>query len=259
MKRLIVGLAAVVVLVGVAQSEAGLIAHWNLDGNGLDSADSHDGTVYGASGTQDRFNHANSAMFFNGSTDYVAVANHPDLNPGAITITAWFRADSFALGSYSWPVILKQENGHILEIVQVYESTPGLAYSECIDGVYRNSGILPVSADTWYFIAGVYDGATISSYLGSQGQPLSETHMNVSGDLSDSSYDLSIGRDAIRTSQARYFHGAIDDVRIYDTALTVSQINNLHNPVPEPSSLIVWCMLGAIGPGLAWYRRRKAA
>ena len=108
--RCLVLCAAAVLVVGAARyTKASPVAHWQLDGNGSDSAGSHDGTVYGATATEDRFGNANSALLFDGSNDYIAVPHHADLAPSnAMTITAWFKPNSFNLGSYSWPTILKK-------------------------------------------------------------------------------------------------------------------------------------------------------
>ena len=67
----------------------GLVAWYQLDGDGTDSSgNNHHGTVYGASGTQNRFGSADSAMLFDGTDDYVEVFDHPDLNPtDAITVS----------------------------------------------------------------------------------------------------------------------------------------------------------------------------
>ena len=214
----------------------GLVAWYQLDGNGADSSgNNHHGTVHGASGAEDRFGRGNSAMLFDGTDDCVDVLDRPDLNPtDAITVTAWFRVDSFNYGSYSWPAIMKSRKGYRFEIAQVYENAPCLGFAATIDGVDMATpppGMpgSPVSEDIWYFIAGVYDGATISHYLGSPGQALIGQQRSISGRIDASSSNLSIGRDPTNpTSRERHFHGAIDDVRIYNRALSEAEVRELH-------------------------------
>ena len=214
----------------------GLVAWYQLDGNGTDSSgNNHHGTVYGASGTQDRFGHANSAMLFDGMDDYIDVPDHPDLNPtDAITVTAWFRADSFKYGCYSWPAIIKSRKGYRFEIAQVYENAPCLGFGATINGVAASTpppGMpgSPVPEDIWCFIAGVYDGSTISHYFGSQGQALIKQQRSTLGRIDASSSNLSIGRDPSNpASSDRHFHGAIDDVRIYNRALSEAEVRELY-------------------------------
>ena len=269
MRHWIAGLAVVVALVGIGQVEAGLVAHWNLDGNGLDSADSHDGTVYGASGTQDRFGNANSAMLFDGSDDYIDVAHHADLTPSnAMTISAWFKPNSFNLGSYSWPAIVKKYNdvedsGYAMEIVQVWEGTPKAGFSVATSAGPVAPDIFPVGTDTWYFYAGVYeydsgtDQSTFTTFFGPDFQSLQSASAIFDGPLHHSTENLNIGRDNWITTSNRHFNGVIDDVRIYDEALTAQQVGALY-AVPEFSSLIVWSLIALGFAGIGWCRRRNA-
>ena len=270
MRHWIAGLAVVVALVGIGQVEAGLVAHWNLDGNGLDSADSHDGTVYGASGTQDRFGNANSAMLFDGSDDYIDVAHHADLTPSnAMTISAWFKPNSFNLGSYSWPAIVKKYNdvedsGYAMEIVQVWEGTPKAGFSVATSAGPVAPDIFPVGTNTWYFYAGVYeydagtDQSTFTTFFGPDFQSLQQSDpVTFDGQIYPSTENLNIGRDNWNTGEDRYFNGIIDDVRIYDEALTAQQVGALY-AVPEPGSIVVWSLLGGVAMAIGWRRRRNA-
>ena len=88
----------------------------------------------------------------------------------------------------------------------------------------------PVPEDIWCFIAGVYDGSTISHYFGSQDQPLVTQRRNISGRIDATSSNLSIGRDPSNpaASNNRHFHGAIDDVRIYNRALSEAEVRELY-------------------------------
>ena len=52
----------------------GLVAYYPFNGNANDeSTDGHDGTVYGATLTTDRFGNSNSAYSFDGINDYICV------------------------------------------------------------------------------------------------------------------------------------------------------------------------------------------
>jgi len=59
------------------------------------------------------------------------------------------------------------------------------------------------------------------------------------------------------------FRGLIDEVRVYDNALSADEVQALYrNPggaVPEPSTMAVWSLLGALGITVGWWRRRRAA
>ena len=119
------------------------------------------------------------------------------------------------------------------------ERTGGLAY-----GLYSSNGPNPgvfistsggsdlgpmagsvLAANTWSHIAGTYDGATVKLYVngvlaGSQA---------VTGNILTSTGALRIGGNAV---WGEYFAGLIDEVRIYNTALTQTQIQaDMNTPI----------------------------
>ena len=75
-----------------------------------------------------------------------------------------------------------------------------------------------MSTGTWYHVAGAYDGLTMKAYVnGSEVASIPQT-----GTIDVSDYPLNIGRGTYDTT--RLFDGAIDDVQIYDRALTAGEI-----------------------------------
>jgi len=246
-------LLLLVLITGTVQ--AGLVAYYPFNGNANDeSGNGNNGTSYGATQTTDRFGNANSAYSFDGSGDYIDVPNAPSLNPtDAITITAWFKADSFALGSYSWPnIVRKSDNdgtkGYTMEIQWVYENRPSLW-----GAVYlKDQGWLmpiepfqlPVAEDTWYFAASVFDGLTLTNYLRSMDQTSFTTaQINGSGNIVPSSNNLWIGNAPIYGD--RSFDGIIDDVRIYNRALTTDEVIEVYS-IPEPVTILLLTLGGII-------------
>ena len=265
MKRLI--LCAAVLLFGVGQTQAELVAHWKLDGNGDDSANGHGGTVNGATPTEDRFGNANGALLFDGSNDYIDVSHHADLTPAnAMTISAWFKPNSFNLGTMSWPAILKKVSdagmsGYSMEIGQVWEGTPKVdVIVNSAAGNESTHNAYPVGIDTWYFLAGVYeydsnaDESTLTTFCGSDSQSLQSRATTFDGPLMHSDANLNIGRDNYLTGSSRHFNGIIDDVRIYNEALTSEQVNALYT-IPEPSTVALLAM-AAVGLAVGLYRRK---
>lgn len=131
--RKVSGVAAAVAIVTVVAvigsitepASAGLVAHWEMEGNANDSADSHDGTIFGNPVPVPGVPHlGGQALAFDGN-DYINVPHHSDLTPpDAMTVSAWFKPESFNMGSYSWPAILKkvsdaEMSGYVMEIGQV--------------------------------------------------------------------------------------------------------------------------------------------
>jgi hypothetical protein len=203
-------------------------------------------------------------MLFNGTSDYISVANDARLNPSqALTVTAWFKVDTFG----AWPPIVKktgpspsQRDGYTLEINYSYGSR-GLLFGVDLGTSVLQNVFIPtpaLQAGTWYFAAGTYDGTNSSLYFGTGGLPLEWNTIAGSGVISQSSGELNIGRDPSNPT-SRHFDGAIDEVRIYDRALSSTEVNELYSSVPEPSSIAIWSILGGLGMGVAWRRRARRA
>ena len=83
--------------------------------------------------------------------------------------------------------------------------------------------MLPLN--TWTHLAATYDGATLRFYVnGVQVSSLAQT-----GSIVTSSNPLQIGGDSI---YGQYFEGTIDEVRVYNVALTAAQIQaDMNTPI----------------------------
>jgi len=91
-------------------TDRGLVAYYPFNGNANDeSGNGHDGTVNGPVLTTDRLGNADSAYRFDGSDDYIQIADSPLLDISQeFTIQAWIRPDD-GYGRQEG----SQENGHI--------------------------------------------------------------------------------------------------------------------------------------------------
>jgi hypothetical protein len=186
---------------------------------------------------------------------YVSVQDSSDLRPSnAITFTAWFNSYSFDLGSYSWPAVLKkstypnQNDGYAMETQWVYESAPEMSSDMVTSGSGLTISHLPISTNTWYFGAGVYDGTTLKFYLGqSDLRTLDVNSQNCSGTIQNSLGELWIGADPANPYSNRAFTGAIDDVRIFNKALSVAEINQIYNAESLTDGLVGWWNLDGNG------------
>ncbi len=98
----------------------------------------------------------------------------------------------------------------------------------------------------FHHVAAIFDGSSLQLYVdGSLGNSLAYT-----GTATPSGRDIRIGNHYVFD---RPFLGQLDDIRIYDEALSASQVMALASGVPEPSS----GMIGAAFLMMAGLRRRK--
>ena len=74
-------------------STSGLVGYWPFNGNANDASGNNlNGIVYGATLTADRFGNPNSAYSFNGSSNYIEIANNAVLELTTYTEALWFFA-----------------------------------------------------------------------------------------------------------------------------------------------------------------------
>ena len=179
------------------------------------------GTIHGA----DRIGNGGcgGALLLNGNGSYVDVpytdANHPT---DAITVSAWFYTDSYApqvlLSSY-------HDGGYRLGFADGNDLwwTVRLEGAGDISVPVRHDGI---TLGEWHQVTGTYDGSMVSVYL----DGILRNQVNASGAIHYGNMnDVIVGADAGTGSSPdtecpRFFRGGIDEVRIYDRALSYGEV-----------------------------------
>jgi len=217
---------------------SGLAAQWHMDegsGTSIDdsSANSNTGTFSGVTWVNpaadggkwyDRTDigfSTGESIQTNASTNYIVVSDNNTINPSAkITILLWFKAVSVTSGY----LISK---GNIVDsnlVYSVFLNAGRVLFYSSDDGVSFNSlqnDGSTVSTGQWYHLAAVYDGSVPTQKLYINGAARGGNVPSFST-LFDSSSDLIICNQ--KAGASNYFSGIIDEVSIYDTALTAAQI-----------------------------------
>jgi hypothetical protein len=206
----------------------GLVAAYNFnEGSGTALTDrtthGHNGTLSGPTWTAAGRN--GGALSFDGVNDSVRVSDHNDLDlTTGMTVEAWVRPT--ALGNGWRTVVFKEQPGHMT--YALYAGTDsgrptGQAY---VGGERDARGPSGIALNTWTHLATSYDGTTVRLYVnGSEVRALAAP-----GSMAVSTGPLKLGGNAIFGSE--WFAGALDDVRIYNRALTPAQIQgDMETPV----------------------------
>jgi chitodextrinase len=193
-----------------------LKGHWKFDEtSGTTAADSSgnnkagtvmNGAAWVASGK------INGAMDFDGTDDYVSLPNIIDPSTIPVTASAWIKPDvSDGIRS-----VLVQEGTNGKK--WLYREG-GLLTSYLLGSKVQSTGTIATGA--WNHVAITYDGTILRLYL--NGQP------DGSSSVGKPEPELSGMRVGIDKSGSTKFDGMIDDVRIYNRALSGSEILNLYN------------------------------
>jgi Concanavalin A-like lectin/glucanases superfamily len=207
---------------------AGLVAYYPFNGNANDASNNgNNGTVIGATLTADRFGNANKAYSFNGTSDEIDVPNSSTLQITAnITISGWFKTTntSHIMGIISKLEVADPMHSYKMEIYNC-KARAEFWYNHSIP-----IGGFAASNDTltngkWHHVLAEYDGSFIKLFV--DGQLNTETPYT--GGMQTNSENLYIGWDQNSYLGDRHFEGSIDDIRIYNRALTEYEIQLLYN------------------------------
>jgi len=209
----------------IASPTSGLVAAYSFnEGTGTSTTD--------ASGTGNTGSIANAiwttagkyggALSFNAN----ATVNIPDAASlhltTAMTLEAWVNPSAV---TNAWrDIIYKGNDNYYLEATTTNSSLPAAAGTFGAAGA-EAYGTAALAPNVWVHLAGTYDGATLRLYVnGAQVTSLART-----GSIATSTNPLQIGGDSI---YGQFFAGLIDEVRVYNVALTAAEIqNDMNTPI----------------------------
>jgi hypothetical protein len=218
------------------------VASWGFqEGVGTTAADGsgngNTGTLLGPTWTIGAFG---NGLTFDGVNDRVQVADSSSVDIlSAITISAWVK---FTPGK-PWNVVVLKESAsndhtYALWISPTGQITAAFALSDGARGV-SSPDLFP--ADTWTYVTVTYDGVFMRLYLNA----VEVATNSASGTFANTAEPLWIGGDQWAGDE---FTGSIDEVRLYDRALTVAEIqNDMSMPVDPTSPLQVTQVSPAAG------------
>ncbi|MCJ7593130.1 MAG: FG-GAP-like repeat-containing protein, partial [Woeseiaceae bacterium] len=206
------------------------VAYWRLDeGTGTavaDSAGISDGTIVGAAWAAGI---SSNALDFNGSGDHVGIdVNTPalDITGTQITLGAWIYPRD---GASTQRVISKRTDTPLDEevyamIIQNYR----LVFK--LDAVDMTSSHI-IRLDDWVHVVMVYDGIDKRIYVNGV---LDVATPQAKVDTIDASLQsLQLGR---RDDNTRFFDGKMDEVRVYDRALSADEVALQYASVVPPAA-----------------------
>lgn len=200
-----------------------LIAHYPFSGNALDAAGrGHDGTVFGATSTADRFGNPESAYSFDGN-DRIDVADAPELTFGAnpFTIAAWVRLNQFGADGGYYLLGHSAGPGNTNKWI-FWVGTSGISFVVGPSPGWINLGATSFELARWYHVAITREANTLTAYV--DGAPIGTASLTVA--IPDPAHVLQIGT-AEADRPNRPVRGSIDDVRIYGRALSADDLTEL--------------------------------
>ena len=222
-----------------AAPEGGLVGWWKLDDGSSGTApttaadssgNGNNGTTQG-SPTWTSSGKIGNALTFNGSNQYISVPYASSLNiSGSWSVSSWVKLASTPGSGNVAKIIGRDDSSANANYYIAADNnalcTSGLAWKVGFD----DSGgtghdvcyYTTITTGTWYFIAGTWDGTTLTLYVNgvsaATGTPGAVPTTNNGG-------DLELGNEFSNTF---YLNGTIDDARVYNRALSASEVWDLY-------------------------------
>jgi hypothetical protein len=213
----------------------GLVGWWPFNGNAVDeSSNTNDGTVNGATLTADRFGSVNSAYSFNGTTNYIDCGSLSAIpnTVGDITQSAWFLAPINQSSYCKLPIMSKRQvitegwpsiGGGVNATNKAYYFLNAQNYATGVTNMMYSNNV--TNDGIWHLVTGTKSGSIYKLYLDGI---LQDTLLDSYALTSTS--NLIIGYEAMWGFNCeRWYAGKLDDIGIWNRALTQQEITNLYN------------------------------
>lgn len=237
MNKVIIVLVIVILSISLfGDIRKGLVAYYPFNGNVNDeSGNGNNGINYGATLTTDRFGNEKSAYKFDGNNDYIIIKNKLSLSSSSFTWCAWFKMNKLPQTAME---ILSQ-TGHFNN-----SSTSDVGWRHlCPTSVRSNTKIrfnfMPTNdkqggwddtllsntklkINNWYFVVITFNGNEMKLFLNNS----LEKKMNATYKPSNAEIYIGFMKNA---PVGYYFNGSIDDILIYNRAISEIEINKIYN------------------------------
>ncbi|NUQ57338.1 MAG: LamG domain-containing protein [Candidatus Paceibacter sp.] len=197
----------------------GLVGHWTFDGADVN---------FVTNTASDRSGQGNNGTLlkFDGADDYVNMGDVLDAGSGSMSVSVWIKLRK--LSNLSQQIIIKRHSVSPWLSWELYVSSGDEVVFQIANtsADYFNVGTTPIVKDNWYHIVGVKNGNNLTVYLNGEINQSWNTGP-VAGTVQNGNRELGIGSDWVDGTYD--FNGIIDDVRVYDRALSQGEVSLLYN------------------------------
>ncbi|OQA82534.1 MAG: Laminin G domain protein [Microgenomates group bacterium ADurb.Bin238] len=172
-----------------------------------------------------------ASLNFDGNGDYIDAGNNNVLYPpSTLSISAWIKTSLInqnAAIAGPWSTSGNTQNSYLIYLGQdASNGKLGFAIYEADNHsvMLKPTNNVSITADTWYHIVGVANGSVLRLYVNGKDSGQTASYDGTIKTIGSSNF--MIGRLA---SNVYYFNGLIDDIRLYNYALSATQIKKVMN------------------------------
>ncbi|AXT19725.1 choice-of-anchor D domain-containing protein [Flavobacteriaceae bacterium AU392] len=173
------------------------------------------------------------SIFFDGVVDYIDMEDNLDLNTSEYTISAWIKRAS---GSLNSSILSKRDAANTVGYDFKIDNTGHLEFS--INGGAQNivSNIV-IPEDEWHQVAVIYSGGNATLYI--DGVPDLTGSVAMGAPVATNQSFLIAAADGFDPNTTAYYEGNVDEVRVWDVALSVDQLRYVMNQEIEANASFV--------------------
>ena len=212
----------------------GLVGYYPFTGNANDqSGNNNNGIVTNATLVSDRYGNANSAYSFNGTNTFISVPHDSSIAyfPNGQTISMWLKISSYPTNGKENILIDKRDNTNkyyqvfLSDFSNVDWAVYRFGESAAVSSQANNINFSSLPLNQWFNLTYTTNLDTTKSFLNGI---LMNTFISTSliGFNTDS---LLFGKSNQGFSTDDFYNGLLDDIRIYNRPLNMTEVSSLYN------------------------------
>lgn len=175
----------------------------------------------------------NQGARFDGSNDKVDIPYNAALNPTSFSFTFWMKWNGSILSTHKCPLASRSSSPIQGYICYVLPSTQQLSFWSGGAGAWdtldapNTVGGGVIAANTWYHVAGTFDGSNNLKTLYLNGAQVGQK--TAAALVRNTQWPLRIGAGATESAGSFWFPGDIDEVAIFNRALSATEVQAQYN------------------------------
>ena len=208
-------------------SKENLVGYWAFnEGTGTtafdNSGNSNHGTLVNMEEADWVDGVVGKCLSFDGVNEYVSVPDSVSVGK-SITVLAWVKSATVDWNTLGWIASFRGNNGFIIHPASASKAVSMYIISSTSDYVQIGT-VTPADITQWHLYGVIYNDDTKKGYTVLDGEIVESSHdITRLADI----IPVEIGRDY--GFVGRFGNGLIDEVRIYNTALTASEVKALYD------------------------------
>ncbi|WP_298497850.1 choice-of-anchor D domain-containing protein [uncultured Algibacter sp.] len=164
------------------------------------------------------------SVYFDGAVDYIDMDNNIDLNTSAFTISAWIKRDPGTVNAS----IVSKRNAAFTEGYDLKINGSGRLEMAWNGGAVSITSSVVIPENEWHQVAVTYSGGTGTLYIDGV-EDTASIASSLASPVATSQKFLIAAADGWDPNTTDYFAGNIDEVRVWNAALTPTQLRYIMN------------------------------